>query len=371
MKLWLALLGSASLAMGSLTMAAPPRAVSRPAEAASRNPDNRTLVWFDNDFLGPGQSNLQALIPLIRDPNVNLLGIGVVTGDQWLEEETQHALRFLEIAGRADVPVAKGAQTPLIRSLPEMKAWEARFGPIPWKGAWNAQRPGRQYHPEDPDLVPPMAEGAPSIKPVAQDAVHRLIDTVRAHPGQVKIICAGPLTNIALALRIAPDIAAKAKGITMQGGGYDMQAARVLDNADYATDFNFVFDPEAAHIVLTAPWKKITVVGNVTTSARMTRALADQIGASGTHTARYIAQYARIDQPLWDEMTVAVALDPTLVTKKFTARMDVDLMPGAGYGTAQMWKDELAPHRGEQIVEVVENIDVPRFLARFTAQARQ
>jgi inosine-uridine nucleoside N-ribohydrolase len=119
--------------------------------------------------------------------------------------------------------------------------------------------------------------------------------------------------------------------------------ARVLDNADYATDFNFVFDPEAAHIVLTAPWKKITVVGNVTTSARMTKALADQIGASGTPTARYIAQYARIDQPLWDEMTVAVALDPTLVTKKFTARMDVDLMPGAGYGTAQMWKDELAP----------------------------
>jgi len=366
MKIWLTLLGSASLAMGSLTMAAAPKPVSRPVEQ-----DNRTIVWFDNDFLGPGQSNLQALIPLIRDPAVHLLGIGVVTGDQWLEEETSHALRFLEIAGRPDVPVARGAQTPLIRSLPEMKAWEARFGAIPWKGAWNAPKPGRNYHPEDPDLVPPMVEGAPTTKPVAQDAVHRLIDQVRAHPGKVTLICAVTLSNIALALRIAPDLATKAKGIVMQGGGYDMQAARVLDNADYATDFNFVFDPEAAHIVLTAPWKKITVVGNVTTSARMTKALADQIGASGTPTARYIAQYARIDQPLWDEMTVAVALDPTLITKKFTARMDVDLMPGAGYGTAQIWKDDLAPHRGEQMVEVVETIDVPRFIARFTAQARQ
>jgi len=365
MKTGLALSVAAILSMAFPAMAAPVQA----SRAAAK--DNRALVWFDNDFLGPGQSNLQALIPLIRDPDVNLLGISVVTGDQWLEEETQHALRFLEIAGRSDVPVAKGAQMPLIRSLPEMQAWEARFGPIPWKGAWNAVKAGRNYHPDQPELVPPMPEGAPITKPVVQDAVHRLIDAVRAHPGEVTIICAGPLTNIALALRIAPDVVLKAKAIVMQGGGYDMQAARVLANADYATDFNFIFDPEAAHIVLTAPWPKITVVGNVTTSARMTKDVAERIGASGTPTARYIAQYARLDQPLWDEMAVAVALDPGLVTRKFTARMDVDLMPGAGYGTAQIWKEELAPHRGEQMVEVVEAIDVARFVARFVAQARQ
>jgi hypothetical protein len=47
------------------------------------------------------------------------------------------------------------------------------------------------------------------------------------------------------------------------------------------------------------------------------------------------------------------------VTKKFTARMDVDLMPGAGYGTAQIWNEELAPHKGEQVVTVVEAVDVP------------
>lgn len=356
MKLWLA-------AMAAACMANP--AIAAPTQDAS------TLVWFDNDFLGPGQSNVQALIPLLRDPHVRLLGVGVVTGDQWLEEETQHVLRFLEIAGRSEVPVAKGAQMPLIRSLPEMKAWEARYGPIPWKGAWNAAKPGKAYHPDDPSVVPPMAEGAPTTQPIADDAIHAMIAQIRAHPGQVTVITAGPLTNIALALRIAPDITGLAKGIVMMGGGYDMQAARVLDNADYATDFNFVFDPEAAHIVLTAPWKSITSVANVTNSARMTRAVTDQIASAGTPLARYVAQYARIDQPLWDEMTVAVAIDPTLVTKKFRARMDVDLMPGAGYGNAQIWKDDLAPHKGEQMVDVVEAIDVPRFIARFVGQARQ
>lgn len=360
MKIWLA-------AVALACMATP--AMAAPKQDAKQ--DDRTLVWFDNDFLGPGQSNIQSLIPLIRDPHVHLLGVGVVTGDQWLDEETQHVLRFLEIAGRSDVPVAKGAQMPLIRTLPEMKAWEAHYGPIPWKGAWNAAKPGKTYHPDDPALVPPMPEGAPTSLPIAQDAVHAMIAQIRAHPGQVTVITAGPLTNVALALRIAPDIAKLAKGIVMMGGGYDMQAARVLDNADYATDFNFIFDPEAAHIVLNAPWPSITSVANVTNSARMSRAVVDGIAKSTTPLARYVTTYAHLDQPLWDEMAVAVALDPSLVTKKFTARMDVDLMPGAGYGTAQIWNEELAPHKGEQVVTVVEAVDVPRFLSRFVEQAKQ
>jgi inosine-uridine nucleoside N-ribohydrolase len=79
------------------------------------SPDHPTLVYVDNDYLGPGQSNIQSLIPLLRTPGVRLLGIGVVTGDAWLAEETAHVLRFLEIAGRTDIPVFAGAQLPLIR----------------------------------------------------------------------------------------------------------------------------------------------------------------------------------------------------------------------------------------------------------------
>jgi len=76
-----------------------------------------------------------------------------------------------------------------------------------------------------------------------------------------------------------------------------------------------------------------------------------------------------VGQPLWDEMTVAVALDRSLVAKELVARMDVDLMPGAGYGTAQIWKDELGPHQGEQLVHLVDAIDVAAFVERFAQQA--
>lgn len=328
-----------------------------------------TSVYFDNDFLGPGQSNIQALIPLLRDDRVKLVGIGVVTGDAWLKEETQHVLRFLEIAKRTDIPVMAGAEMPLIRSQSEMHNWEQRYGPIPWKGAWNAARPGRAYHPDDPDLIPPMREGEPHTKASAEDAAHFLIRTVRAHPGEITIVTAGPLTNIALAIRLAPDLPALAKEIVIEGGGLDMAVARVTGNTDYATDFNFIFDPEAAHIVLTSPWKRITIMGNVTGSVKVTPELVQKVASSGTPVASYFRDYAKVGQPLWDELTTAVAVDRSLVTKELVTRMDVDLLPGPDYGNAQVWKDEFAPHQGEQTVHIVQAVDADRFLATFTAQA--
>jgi inosine-uridine nucleoside N-ribohydrolase len=366
LKFWcLTLTALAGLASSDAAMAAPAQA------GAVTDGKDVVEVYFDNDFLGPGQSNIQALVPLIRDPRVHLLGVGVVTGDAWLEEETQHVLRFLDIAGRKDVPVARGAQMPLLRTQAEMHAWEVRYGPIPWKGAWNAPRLGRSYHPDEPDLVPFLPEGVPTTAPVAEDAAHLLIRLVRAHPGRVRVVTAGPLTNIALALRLAPDIAGLARDIVIEGGGFDMQHARVTGNADYATDFNFMFDPEAAHIVLNAPWRRVTLLGNVTASVKMTEALKADIASAGTPVARYFESYAKVGQPLWDEMTSAVAVDPTLATKELVARMDIDLMPGAGYGTAQIWNEKFAPHLGEQEVHIVEAIDAERFVARFTAQARK
>ena len=328
----------------------------------------RQKIFFDNDFLGPGQSNIQALIPLLRDERVELVGIGVVTGDAWLKEEVAHTLRFLEIADRRDVPVLAGAEMPLLRDQGEMKAWEAQHGAIPWKGAWNAPKPGRSYHPDDPALVPPLPEGAPALAVAREDAVTFLIRQVRAHPHQITIVTAGPLTDIALAVRVAPDLPALAKGIVIEGGGLDNALARVTGNSDYATDFNFLFDPEAAHIVLGAAWPRITVLGNVTGSAKMTPDLATRIGKAGTPVARYVDAYARRGQPLWDEITAAVAIDPTLVTDEVVLRMDVDLSHGPAYGQAQVWSAALAP-AGTRDVHLVRAIDAGRFVARFTAQA--
>lgn len=339
-----------------------------PAATQAKDETPKALVFFDNDFLGPGQSNIQALIPLLRDPQVEVIGLGVVTGDQWATEATAHALRFLEIAGRTDVPVHTGASMPLIRDQAEMKAWETRFGAIPFKGAWNAPRPGRTYHPDQPDLIPPMPEGAPRTVAARTDAVHALIAAVRARPGQVTVIAAGPLTNIALAIRLAPDLPKLAKEIVLEGGRIDSQLDRITGNADYATDFNFLFDPEAAHVVLTAPWRRITVLENVTAQAKMTPGVIDRIDARSP-VGGYVHAYARRNQPMWDELVAAVAIDRSLVTKEVVARMDVDLAQGASYGRAQVWSEEMAPKQGEQPVHIVLSVDAARFIDRFVAQA--
>jgi inosine-uridine nucleoside N-ribohydrolase len=352
---WLA----AALACAPLPVGAKP---SAPAPA-------KVSIYFDNDFLGPGQSNIQALIPLLRDARVDLVGIGVVTGDAWLQEETAHTLRFLEIARRGDVPVLAGAEMPLLRTQREMRDWETRYGAIPWKGAWNAAKPGRNYHPDAPSVVPPLVEGAPSLKAAREDAVAFLIRQVRAHPHQITVVTAGPLTNIALAVRIAPDLPALAKEIVIEGGGVDNALARVSGNTDYATDFNFLFDPEAAHIVLTAAWPKVTVLGNVTGSVKVTPELATRIGKAGTPVARYFDTYARRGQPMWDEIVSAVAVDRTLVTDEIVVRMDVDLLPGPAYGQAQIWNEQFAPKAGEREVHLVRAIDTARFLATFVTQA--
>jgi inosine-uridine nucleoside N-ribohydrolase len=332
----------------------------RAAQATA--PESAVLVYIDNDFLGPGQSNIQSLIPLLRTPAVRLLGVGVVTGDAWLAEEQAHVLRFLEIAGRTDIPVFAGAQMPLIRTQAEMKAWEMRYGRIPWKGAWNAPRPGRTYHPDEPALIPELVE---------ENAVSFLIRALHENPGKVMIIAAGPLTNIALALRIDPDLPKLAREIVIQGGYLDNSIGRVSGNPDHGTDFNFIFDPEAAHIVLTAPWSRVTIVGDVTTPVKMTSEMVQQIGKSGSPVAKYVESYARVGQPCWDEIAVAVALDRTLITKDIVARMDVDILPGPTYGQAQVWSEDQAPGNGEAQVHIVQGIDVPRFLSTFTSYASQ
>lgn len=329
----------------------------------------KSLVYFDNDFFGPGETNIQALIPLVTRDDIQIVGIGVVTGDGWLKEEAAHVLRFLEIAGRPEIPVFLGAEMPLLRTRAEMRSWEGLYGRLPWKGAWNDPMQGRSYHPDQPALIPPMPEGEPAIKASGEDAIAFLIRTVRANPGKVTIVTAGPLTNIALAIRIAPDLPALAKEIICEGGKFDDEVSQVTVNTDYSTDFNFLFDPEAAHIVLSSPWRQITIVGDVTTNIRFTPQLKERIGTAGTPVAKYVGKYARVDMPFWDEITAAVAVDRSLVTKDLVALMDVDTLPGPHYGRARIWNDEYAPHAGEQHVHIVQAIDARRFTEGFVAAA--
>src|ERR1700739_3463560 len=126
-------------------------------------------IIIDQDCSGPGGSNLQTLALLIQSPDIDVLGITVVSGDQWRDEEVAHALRLLEIMGRPDIPVLPGAVFPLVRRRDEAQLWQARYGTVAYAGAWD----DRWWH--EPDVIPPLAEGQPTIKASPEDAVHFLL----------------------------------------------------------------------------------------------------------------------------------------------------------------------------------------------------
>ena len=375
-RIALVLAGLLSLA-GSAAAQEPPAEAPKSEAPKSEAPKAETpkaempksFVVMDNDFAGPGGTDMQALLPLLADPTVAVLGLTVVTGDGWENEEAARLLRFLEVAGRPDIPVVNGATYPLMRSVPEMKLWEQRYGKIPWKGAWGGLGPIDKVPSQQPAL-PHLDEGLPTTPPAQGLAASFLIKQVHAHPRQVTVIAAGPLTDIALAIRMDPSFAADAKQLVFMGGLLDTSLMSVTGNADFASDFNLIFDPEAAHIVLTAPWPKVTAVGDVSNSVMMTHPLMDRIAAAKTPLTAYLARYFN-PLPLWDEMAAAIALDPTLVTKSVDAYMDVDVSGGADYGRAHVWPEALAPKEmGVRPVTIVQEIDTARFVEAFVKAAQ-
>ena len=334
------------------------------AEAGPKAGSN--LIIYDNDFSGPESADI---LPLIGDPSVKVLGFTVVTGDGWVEEETADLLRFLEIAKRTDIPVVKGAVFPLVNSEARTRAWEQMYGKIVWKGAWNTAGADNSFHPTDPYKIPSSPLGPPKTQAAAGTAAQFLIDQVHRHPHQVTILAAGPLTNIALAIRLDPEFAGLAKQLVFMGAFVDTNLAQVTASANFATDFNIWFDPEAADIVLTAPWAKITSVGSVSNAIVYTPELAARIAAKTTPVTQVVVKYSQAF-PLWDQITAAIAADPGLVTGEVQAYMDVDIGHGMTYGVTRVWPDATAPHMGEQKVHIVTAIDTQRFLDAFVKAAQ-
>jgi inosine-uridine nucleoside N-ribohydrolase len=336
------------------------------ASAAPIQAPQPNLIIYDNDFSGPESADI---LPLIGDPSVKVLGFTVVTGDGWADEETADILRFLEIAKRTDIPVVKGAVFPLVNSQARTRAWEQMYGKIVWKGAWNTAAPDNTFHPTEPYKIPPSPVGPPSIGAAAGTAADFLIAQVHRHPHQVTILAAGPLTNIALAIRLDPEFASLAKQLIFMGGFVDTNLQQVTASANFATDFNIWFDPEAAHIVLTTPWAKITSVGSVSNDIVYTPELAARIAAKTTPVTQAVVKYSQA-LPLWDQVTAAIAADPSLVTGEVQAYMDVDTDHGMYYGVTHVWPEVTRPHLGEQKVHIVTAIDTKRFLDAFVRDAQ-
>ena len=332
------------------------------ATLTSWSQDKRKII-IDQDAAGPAGTDQQAILLLIQSPQTEVLGITVVTGDQWLTEEVAHTLRMLELVGRTDIPVVPGAEYPLVRTKQGTEQWEQRFGSVAWLGAWTP----RFYHPHD--QLGAMPEGKPTTKPSEEDAAHFLVRMVRKYPHQVTIYEGGPMTNLALAISIDPEFAALAKELVFMGASLNPRT----DDPEFANaprhEFNLWFDPEAAHIVLRAPWKKmVCTTVDISVKTRMTNELINRIKAADSPVARYIGKYARLRGEynyLWDELTSAAWLDPSLITRKETRYMDVNLDRGAGYGDTLTWNDRDKPQRDVQSVEIQVDLDTERFYKMF------
>ncbi len=325
-------------------------------------------IIIDQDAAGPAGTDQQSMLFLIQSPQTEVLGITVVTGDQWLRAEVAHTLRMLELIGRTDIPVVPGAEYPLVRRQPETELWERQFGFVPWLGAWTP----KFFHPAD--QLGDMLEGKPTTKPADEDAAHFLIRMVRKFPNQITIYEGGPMTNLALAISIDPEFAELAKELVFMGASINPRT----DDPEFANnpthEFNLWFDPEAAHIVFNAPWKKIicTTV-DISVKTRLTPVLIDKIKSSDSPAARYIAKYARLRgnyNYLWDELAAIAWLDPIIITKKETLFMDVDLDHGAGYGNTLVWTAEYKPKIAPQPVEVQDDLDLDKFYKLFVELLR-
>lgn len=323
----------------------------------------RRKIIINEDCSGPGGSNMQTLALLIQSPQVDVLGITVVSGDQWRDEEVAHTLRLLEIMGRTDIPVVPGAEFPLVRTREEAQFSQQEYGKVVYAGAWDE----RWWH--EASVVPSLPEGQPTIKPTPEDAVHFLIRMVHQYPHDVTIYEGGPMTNLALAISLDPHFPELAQELVFMGGGFSPQS----DNPEFANnprhEFNFWFDPEAAAIVLRAPWKKIICTPtDVSIKAHMTAAMVKQIEESGTPLARYIARFAMLTPGadiMWDEIAAAAWIDPSIITKTETRYMSVDLDRGASYGNTLSWDAGDHIHAATQLVQIQFDLDTAKFYRLF------
>ena len=145
----------------------------------------RRKVIVDQDAFGPGGSNMQSLLLLIQSPDVEVLGITIVSGDGWNDENVAHTLRMLELIGRTDIPVYSGATFPLVNSQEATKRWEAIHGKLVYKGAWMENEPDgaiKRPRRHGPFEMPPLMEGQPQAKPadgIAADFLVRLTVSAR------------------------------------------------------------------------------------------------------------------------------------------------------------------------------------------------
>jgi inosine-uridine nucleoside N-ribohydrolase len=350
------------------------------ATAGAAEPRRKVII--DQDAFGPGGSNLQSILMVVQSPDVEVIGITIESGDGWQKENVAHTLRMMELIGRTDIPVVPGSTNPLLNSEEETRRWETLYGKLAYKGAWMDKWPDyntiNRPHYHAADVVPPLEEGEPSTKPSGEAAANFIVRKIREFPGQVTILAMGPFTNLALASRLDEGYAALARELVIMRGSFDPDGSKVDEFSlqfvnNPRVEFNFRWDPEAGKMMLHAGWKKITVIPtDATVGTKFTSEIVNRATAgSESPASKYVAGFAQLGFPMWDEVAAAVLLDPSIARRTDRLAMDIDIGHGANYGATLSWPAGGGPGLGEPDVAVVRAVDVPRLEAMFVDLVRR
>ncbi len=309
-------------------------------------------IIIDTD---PGVDDTMAIFFALCSPELEVAGLTTIFGNVHTELATTNALRLLEIAGRTDIPVAAGAADALTGPFE---------GPVPFVHGADGQG----------DINLPEPAGTALDISAAQFIVEQL----RAHPGEITLAPIGPLTNIALALRLEPRITEWVDEVVLMGGN-----ALAPGNASPAGEANIRNDPEAADLVFGADWP-VTMVGlDVTLRVQMTPAdiaeyerhgnpMSDHILHILPHYRRYFeASYDSKGIFVHDSSAIAYILDPSLFTlRRWPIRVGVQ-----GLGRGKTWPATgghiLPPWEGRPAVNVCVDVEGERAVALMQQRLRE
>ena len=287
----------------------------------------------------------------------DILGVTVVAGNHTVPQGAEHMLHLLELTGAADVPLHLGADAPLVNTADRAARWEARWGSIAFKGAFAAA----------PGVRPPHGGRFAATRPASSDAVAFIIETIERHPDEVTLLALGPMTNVALALRRRPDLAPRIRSLVFMGGN-----ARVPGNVTAAAEFNIWFDPEAAAEVLQAPIPRVVMFGlDITNHAPLHKTHFDRVVAVDTPLTRLMrhdmgprfAGDPAATSYVWDCITAAWLIEPSIVTASERLPITVDTTFGPTYGATPIDPGGVADGRS---IEVMLDLDVERFYALYS-----
>lgn len=269
-------------------------------------------VFVDCD---PGIDDAVALAYLTARPEVEIVGLGTVFGNNSVDVTTDNALRLLELYGRPDVPVAVGAGRPMV------------------------QPPRLAAHVHGDNGLGDVELPEPVGKPVAESAAELLVRLSRAYPGEIDVLAVGPLTNLAIALGLEPELPRLVRRLVVMGG-----AVRVPGNVSSHVEANIGNDPEAAEVVFAAGFDLDLVALDITMKTVATTAWLEELkavpGERATRTSAFLDFYADFYAGIFgvrqcamhDPLAAAVLVDPYLVTESFDAPLRVELTGGLTRG---------------------------------------